>query len=40
MDIVYGDRESFGLIGIQLSEKYKENVDISSEGVWSIVIPF
>jgi hypothetical protein len=24
--------ESFGLIGIQLPEKYKENFDISSEG--------
>ena len=24
--------ESFGLIGIQLPEKYKENFDVSSEG--------
>jgi hypothetical protein len=24
--------ESFGLIGIQLHEKYKENFDVSSEG--------
>jgi hypothetical protein len=24
--------ESFGLIGIQVPEKYKENFDVSSEG--------
>ena len=24
--------ESFGLVGIQLPEKYKENFDVSSEG--------
>jgi hypothetical protein len=24
--------ESFGLIGIQLPEKYNENIDVSSEG--------
>jgi hypothetical protein len=24
--------ENFGLIGIQLLEKYKENLDVSSEG--------
>jgi hypothetical protein len=26
--------ENFGLIGIQLPEKYKENFDVSSEGAY------
>jgi hypothetical protein len=29
--IILYSLESFGLIGIQLSEKYKENFDVSSE---------
>ena len=27
-------KESFGLLGIQLPEKYKENFDVSSEGAF------
>jgi hypothetical protein len=30
--IILYSLESFGLIGIQLPEKYKENFDVSSEG--------
>ena len=30
--------ESFGLIGIQLPQKYKENVDVSSEGASTCVV--
>ena len=32
--------ESFGLIGIQLPEKYKENFDISSEGASTCLLVF